>query len=129
MGPFSEPWLSRYQSLVNADPEMRVVGDWFTVTFSLTCGETRAIVKFERGRLAGFVVSPRIDERCAFGFRSTPEIWQRFLDTTVQPLYHAIFAMIMRVPGFVLEGDTLVAMQHARALHRAMTLMKGVAAA
>ena len=28
--------------------------------------------------------------------------------------------MLMRVPGFVLEGDTLVAMQHARALHRVM---------
>jgi len=127
--PFSEPWLARYQSLVNADPEMRVIGDWFTVTFSLTSGEARAIVRFERGHLAAYVVSPRIDVPCAFGFRATPEIWQRFLGAAVQPLYHAIFAMIMRVPGFVLEGDTLVAMQHARALHRAMTVMKAVAAA
>jgi hypothetical protein len=30
------------------------------------------------------------------------------------------------VPGFVLEGDTLIAMQHARALHRAMNLMRTV---
>jgi hypothetical protein len=32
--------------------------------------------------------------------------------------------MLMRVPGFVLEGDTLVAMQHARALQRAMKVMR-----
>ena len=32
----------------------------------------------------------------------------------------------MRVPGFVLEGDTLVAMQNARALHRAMNVMRTV---
>jgi hypothetical protein len=34
--------------------------------------------------------------------------------------------MLMRVPGFVLEGDTLVAMQHARALHRAMKVMRTI---
>jgi hypothetical protein len=32
--------------------------------------------------------------------------------------------MLMRVPGFVLEGDTLAALQHARALLRAMTLLR-----
>jgi hypothetical protein len=34
--------------------------------------------------------------------------------------------MLMRVPGFVLEGDTLVAMQHARAMHRMMRVMRMV---
>jgi hypothetical protein len=126
MTAFSDAWLARYQTLVNGDPEMRVIGDWFTVTFSLTSADTRAIVRFERGRLASFVVSPRFDVPCAFGFRASPAIWQRFLGPAVEPLYHAIFAMIMRVPGFVLEGDSLVAMQHARALHRAMSVMKAV---
>ena len=126
MMPFSDGWLAKYQTLVNDDPEMHVIGDWFTVTFSLTSGDARAIVHFERGRLASYVVSPRFDVACAFGFRASPEIWQRFLGATVEPLYHAIFAMIMRVPGFVLEGDSLVAMQHARALHRAMRVMRTV---
>ncbi len=39
-------------------------------------------------------------------------------------LYHDFFAMLMRVPAFVLEGDTLVAMQNARALHRMMNVMR-----
>ena len=32
--------------------------------------------------------------------------------------------MLMRVPEFVLEGDSLVAMQNARALQRMMNLMR-----
>ena len=44
-------------------------------------------------------------------------------------MVHDVFAMLMRVPGFVLEGDSLVAMQHARALHRAMKVMRLVGAA
>jgi hypothetical protein len=32
--------------------------------------------------------------------------------------------MLMRVPEFVIEGDSLIAMQNARALHRMMNLMR-----
>jgi hypothetical protein len=74
MTPFSDGWLATNQALVNDDPEMHVIGDWFTVTFSLTSGDARAIVHFERGRLASYVVSPRFDVGCAFGFRASPEI-------------------------------------------------------
>jgi hypothetical protein len=70
------------------------------------------------------VASPRLDVPCAFGFRASPDIWEKFLSPDPEPLYHDFFAMLMRVPGFVLEGDSLVAMQHARALHRAMNLMR-----
>jgi hypothetical protein len=121
---FSENWLSRFRDRVNADPEMAVVGDWFTTAFSLTCGERRCIVRFEKGKLVETLPAPRIDARCAFGFRASEEIWSRFLSPEPEPLYHDFFAMLMRVPGFVLEGDTLVAMQNARALHRAMNVMR-----
>ena len=126
MTAFSDSWLTRFQDRVNADPEMAVIGDWLTTALSLTCGDRRCIVRFERGKLVEVLPSPRIDVRCAFGFRASPEIWARFLSPDPEPLYHDFFAMLMRVPGFVLEGDTLVAMQHARALHRAMNLMRTV---
>ena len=54
------------------------------------------------------------------------QVWSRFLDPDPPPLFHDFFAMIMRVPDFVLDGDTLVAMQNARALHRMMNLMREV---
>lgn len=126
MSIFSDLWLSRFQTRVNADPELQVIGDWFTTAFSLSSGDSRAIVRFERGRLVDYVAQPRLDVRCAFGFRASPDIWARFLAPVPEPLYHDFFAMLMRVPGFVLEGDTLVAMQHARALHRAMNVMRTV---
>jgi pimeloyl-ACP methyl ester carboxylesterase len=122
--PFSDDWLERLRERINGDREMQVVGTWFTTAFSITSGEQRCILRFERGRLVETVMSPRLDVRCAFGFRASPETWSRFLAKNPEPLYHDFFAMLMRVPGFVLEGDTLVAMQHARALHRAMNLMR-----
>ena len=124
MTPFSPAWLAVYQQRINADPEMNAIGNWFTVSLSITSGDRRVVLRFDRGKLEGFVESPRIDVRALFGFRAHPEIWDKFLAPRPEPLYHDIFAMLMRVPGFVLEGDTLVAMQHARALHRAMNLMR-----
>jgi len=126
---FSHDWLERFRDLLAADPEMQVVGDWLTVSFSLASGDHRCIVRFDRGRLVQWTVSPRLDVPCAFGFRASPEIWQKYLSRSPEPLYHDVFAMLMRVPGFVLEGDTLVAMQHARALHRVMKVMRLVEAA
>ena len=40
------------------------------------------------------------------------------------PLYHDFFAMLMRVPEFELDGNSLAAMQNARALHRMMNILK-----
>src|SRR5213594_149823 len=125
---FSDVWLKRFQDRVNTDLEMQVIGDWFTTAFSLASDDRRCIVRFERGKLVEAVPSPRLDVRCAFGFRASPAIWARFFARHPEPLYHDFFAMLMRVPGFVLEGDTLVAMQHARALHRAMNVMRTVRA-
>ena len=70
--------------------------------------------------------SPRLGVPCAFGFRASPDIWRKYMSQPPEPLYHDVFAMLMRVPGFVLEGDSLVAMQHARALHRVMKVMRQV---
>jgi len=124
MTAFTDTWLARFRDRVNADPEMAVIGDWFTTAFSLSCGDRRCIVRFDKGRIVETVAAPRIDVRCAFGFRASEEIWSKFLSPQPEPLYHDFFAMLMRVPGFVLEGDTLVAMQNARALHRAMNVMR-----
>src|SRR5262249_16168501 len=108
---FTDAWLKRFQNRINEDPEMQVIGDWFTAAFSLASEDRRCIVRFERGKLIETIVSPRLDVRCAFGFRASAEIWSRFFRQDPEPLYHDVFAMLMRVPGFVLEGDTLVAMQ------------------
>ena len=123
---FSLEWLTRLQTTLNDDPELGVIGDWFTVAMSLSSDHERCVLRFERGRLVQTISTPRLDTPCAFGFRASADIWRRFFADPPEPLYHDIFAMLMRVPGFVLEGDTLVAMQHARALHRAMRVLRTV---
>ena len=117
-------WIERYRERVNADPEMEVIGGWLSTSFSLGFGERRYVLRVERGRIADINAAPRIDSRAAFGFRAPMEVWEKFVSPNPPPLYHDFFAMLMRVPQFVLEGDGLVAMQNARALHRMMNLMR-----
>jgi hypothetical protein len=117
-------WLARYRERVNADPELAVIGDWFTTTFTLTFGDARYALEVEQGRIVDIVAAPRFDLRVLFGFRAPVAVWRKFLSANPPPLFHDFFAMLMRVPEFVLEGDGLVAMQNARALHRMMNVMR-----
>jgi hypothetical protein len=121
-------WLDRFRARVNADPELAVIGDWFSTSFALTFGDSRYAVIVDKGRIAGVVAAPRLDTRVAFGFRAPVSVWRKFLSPNPPPLFHDFFAMLMRVPEFVLEGDSLVAMQNARALHRMMNIMREVGA-
>ena len=117
-------WLARYRERVNADPELEVIGDWFTTTFTLTFGDARYALEVEKGRIVDIVVRPSSTCATLFGFRAPVEVWRKFLSPDPPPLFHDFFAMLMRVPEFVLEGDGLVAMQNARALHRMMNIMR-----
>ena len=122
------PWLEAFRDRVNADPEMKLIGRWFTTPFSLSFGEIRYVLRIAEGRIGEIAANPRIDARAAFGFRAPVEVWRKFLSAMPPPLYHDFFAMLMRVPEFVIEGDSLLAMQNARALHRMMNLMRGTEA-
>ena len=118
-------WMEHYRDRVNADPEMQLIAEWFSTSLSLTFGERRYVVRMERGRMTDINAAPRIDARAAFGFRAPLEVWQKFVSPEPPALYHDFFAMLMRVPQFVLEGDGLAAMQNALALQRMMNLMRG----
>jgi hypothetical protein len=125
MADFPGPaWLDQFQTRVNTDPEMQIVGTWFSTAVSLTFGERRYLLRIEKGRITAIIAKPRLDQPCAFGFRAPVAVWRRFLSPKPPPLYHDFFAMLMRAPEFVLEGDSLTAMQNARALHRMMNLMR-----
>lgn len=117
-------WFARFQQRVNHDEEMAVIGDWFSLTFSLTFGEHRVALRVREGKIEEIIDSPKFDIACAFGFRAPEAVWKKFLSPEPIPLYHDFFAMLMRVPEFVIDGDSLAAMQNARALHRLMNIMK-----
>ena len=119
-----DSWLARYRERVNADRELSVIGDWFTTAFSLTFENDRYALLIERGKIANIIANPKLDVRTLFGFRAPVAVWQKFLSPHPPPLFHDFFAMLMRVPEFELEGDSLAAMQNARALHRMMNIMR-----
>ncbi len=117
-------WFARYRDRVNADPELNVIGDWLSTTFTLSFGDSRYALKIDKGKIIDIITSPRLDVRAVFGFRAPVDVWQKFLSPNPPPLFHDFFAMLMRVPEFTLEGDSLAAMQNARALHRMMNIMR-----
>jgi hypothetical protein len=117
-------WLARYRERVNSDAELDVIGEWFSTTLTLSFGGDRYALKIDNGKIVDVIASPRLDVRAAFGFAAPIEVWKKFLSPDPPPLYHDFFAMLMRVPEFRLEGDSLAAMQNARALHRLMNIMR-----
>ena len=119
-----EDWFKAYQARVNADRELAVIGHWFSTRFSITVGDVRRVITVEHGRITQINFAPRFDARPAFGFRAPMDTWAKFVSATPPPLHNDFFAMLMRVPEFVLEGDGLVAMQNGRALQRMMNLMR-----
>jgi hypothetical protein len=119
-------WMSAFQKRVNDDPEMAAVGKRFAADISLAFGETRYVVGVRSGKIEKIASNPKFDVPTDFGMRAPTDVWRKFLSDEPPPLFHDFFAMLMRVPNFVLEGNTLAAMQSARALHRMMNLMQGV---
>jgi hypothetical protein len=119
-----QAWFSEFQARVNQDKELSVIGHWFTTRFSITVDDSRRVLVVNSGQITQCIMAPRFDSRPVFGFRAPMAIWQKFLTPNPPPLYNDFFAMLMRVPDFVLEGDGLVAMQNARALQRLMNLMR-----
>jgi hypothetical protein len=117
-------WFDAFRSRVNADREMAVVGKWFTTTLSIAAGTSRHVIKVQAGQIVDVLHAQKIDSRPAFGFQAPLATWQKFISPNPPPLHNDFFAMLMRVPEFVLEGDGLVAMQNARALQRMMNLMR-----
>jgi hypothetical protein len=120
-------WMKRYAEMVNADPELRVVGRFFTCDFLLDFETIRYLVRVSEGAVRDIVENPTHDRPWAFALRAPRSVWERYLQPVPPPLYHHIFAMLMRVPDFRLEGNTLVAAQNVRALVRMCDLMRGVA--
>lgn len=122
--PFTEAWMRAYRDRVNADPEMRVIGEWFSTPFTLSFGDEKYLIRSEGGRVIDVVARPRIDERWVFGFRAPLEVWQKFVSAKPPAQFHDLFAMLMRVPQFSMDGDALALFQNARVVHRMMTLLR-----
>ena len=117
-------WMRAYQKAVNADPEMSIVGDWFSTDFKISFEGVDFLISVREGKIVEIEENPRFDRPVAFTLRAPMSVWNKFISPKPPPLYHDFFAMLMRVDDFQLDGDSLVTMQNARALHRMMNILK-----
>ena len=117
-------WMQTYRDAVNTDPEMSVIGDWFTENFKISFEGTDFLISVRAGKIVEIEENPRFDRPTAFSLRAPMSVWNKFISPNPPPLYHDFFAMLMRVDDFVLDGNTLATMQNARALHRMMNILK-----
>ena len=125
MGDIPTPdWMERYRERVNEDPEMAVIGDWFSLDFKLSFEGSAWLLSVREGRIEDIVHRPRFDRPARFTISAPMRVWTKFIRPDPEPLYHDFFAMLMRVPEFEIDGDSLAAMQNARALHRMMNILK-----
>jgi hypothetical protein len=122
-------WLREVARRVNEDAEMGVIGGQFDATISFTFGAERHDLVVRSGKVADLRHGRKLDWRSDFGFRAPEAVWDRFFQSPPPPLYNNVFAMIMRVPDFQVEGDTLVLAQNARAFTRFMSVMQEAGAA
>lgn len=119
-------WMERYKEAVNGDREMAVVGHWFNTEFKLSFEGNDFLLTVRAGRIEWIEQRPRFDRPARFSIRAPMSVWKRFIRPDPEPLYHDFFAMLMRVPEFDIDGDSLAAMQNARALHRMMNILKSM---
>ena len=117
-------WMERYRERVNSDPEMGVIGDWFSLDFKLSFEGNAWLLSVREGQIVDIVHNPRFDRPSRFTISAPLRVWRKFIRPDPEPLYHDFFAMLMRVPEFEIDGDSLAAMQNARALHRMMNILK-----
>ncbi|MEC7463542.1 MAG: hypothetical protein VX007_11120 [Pseudomonadota bacterium] len=117
-------WMKNYREAVNTDPEMEVIGEWFSNDFKISFEGSDFLISVRRGKIIEIAENPRFDRPVAFTLRAPMSVWNKFINPTPPPLYHDFFAMLMRIDDFQLDGDSLATMQNARALHRMMNILK-----
>ena len=117
-------WMNRFRDTVNIDAELKLIGEWFSTDFKLSFEGNDYLLKVRGGRIEEILHAPRFDVPARFSLRAPMSVWRKFINPDPEPLYHDFFAMLMRVPEFEIDGDSLATMQNARALHRMMNILR-----
>ena len=63
-------WMEKYRDTVNADPEMSVIGDWFTADFKISFEGAEFLISVREGKIADIEENPRFDRPAAFSLRA-----------------------------------------------------------
>lgn len=114
------------QKAVRKDPELAVVGKFFTCDLLLGSGEQRFLLRFREGDLAEIIPDPLPVVPWRVAIKAPEETWKKFLQNPPPPEFHDIWAATW-LGHMTLEGDTKVLMQHHLAIWRTLKLLRETA--
>lgn len=120
--------VDRLAPLAAADRELQLIGGAFEARILIGMGAESRLLTVRAGRVIGCNAAPGFDAAWDFALRGPLAMWEKFTSDPPPPMYNDIWAMRMRVPEFIFEGNTLIAAQNARALTRFIALLRAARA-
>jgi hypothetical protein len=122
-----EQLLGRLQEAMRTDPELAVVGKFFTCDLLLGSGDRRFLLRFREGEMTEIVPDPSPVDPWRIAIKAPEGTWEKFLQDPPPPEFHDIWAATW-LGHMMLEGDTKVLMQHHLAIWRTLKLLRETAA-
>ncbi|GAC1534713.1 MAG: hypothetical protein NVS2B17_04110 [Candidatus Velthaea sp.] len=112
-----------YATLVNGDAEFALSARGMMLDLLVAGAGHGNVLHFVDGRLAS-VQPAAFDVPWQVAFRAPEATWSRFLADPPPPAHTDIWAMRARVGDFTVDGDTVLLTRWARAITRAMNLLR-----
>lgn len=122
-----ERLLGDLRDAARTDPELAVVGKFFTCDLLLGSGERRFLLRFREGELAEILPDPPPVVPWRAAIKAPEETWEKFLQDPPPPMFHDVWAAVW-MGHMTLEGDTKVLMQNHLAVWRTLKLLRETAA-
>lgn len=125
---FASPqWVGRWAEVINADPEIARLGQFFDGRMCVQFDDDRYILTIVKARVTDVLEQPIWDKPFDFKIAADRDTWARSAQRVPRPFYQDIFAMMWN-HGMTLEGDVVKAMQHIRVVKLMLAAMKRVGA-
>jgi pimeloyl-ACP methyl ester carboxylesterase len=111
--------FDRWRTLCSSDEILRSRLPGATGRFAVMQPGFAITIEFTEG-----AVRLSVADEAETRFIATPAIWDEFLKLQPARHHHHLYALRMRVPGFVAEGDELAWAQHTHILRRVFDLAR-----
>jgi hypothetical protein len=118
--------LRRWDDVLSADHEYRIVGRFLTGRVLFQSGDTRFIVEFRVGRIIMVAAGVDPTESWDFAVRAPDETWDNFLREVPPPEYHDLWAATWR-GHMTVEGETWRLLQNHYGFWRALPVLRALA--
>ncbi len=112
------PPAAVWRAACAADPVLATWAGQWSACFAIESDDLPVPFNFTNGQVQ------RTDGDPLFTLAAPAEVWSKFLEPVPPRFYNGIFAMMYRVPGFLIKEGTVAFMQHAHLARRVLDIGK-----